>query len=132
MIRANQGHSIDIVNSEQLLTKINDPSAIPICVHGTYFKAWKSIKTSGLNRMKRNHIHMASGMPGEDGVISGMRSNCEIIIYIDIENAINDGGLDFYKSSNNVILTKGPILPRYFSKCIRRIDGVDLLTLKNN
>ena len=61
-----------------------------------------------------------------------MRSNCEIIIHIDIENAINDGGLDFYKSSNNVILTKGPILPRYFSKCIRRIDGVDLLTLKNN
>ena len=132
LIRANQGHSIDIVNSEQLLTKINNPSAIPICVHGTYFKAWKSIKTSGLNRMKRNHIHMASCMPGEDGVISGMRSNCEIIIHIDIENAINDGGLDFYKSSNNVILTKGPILPRYFSKCIRRIDGVDLLTLKNN
>ena len=45
MIRANQGHSIDTVNSEQLLTKINNPSAIPICVHGTYFKAWKSIKT---------------------------------------------------------------------------------------
>ena len=41
---------------------------------------------------------MASGMPGEDGVISGMKLIANYI-HIDIENAINDGGLDFYKSS---------------------------------
>ena len=132
LIRANQGHGIDIINRGQLLTKINDSSTIPICVHGTYFKAWKNIKTSGLSRMNRNNIHMAVGIPGDDGVISGMRSSCEIIIYIDLKKAMREGGLIFYISSNNVILTKGPILPCYFSKCIRRKDGVDLLDLRIN
>ena len=127
LIRANQGHSIAIINEEKLLTKINDPTSIPICVHGTYIKAWNIIKTKGLSRMKRNHIHMATGIPGDDCVISGMRSNCEIIIYINLKKAMEIGGLDFFFSSNNVILTKGPILPCYFSKCIRRRDGVNLL-----
>jgi len=127
LIRANQGHSINIVDGEQLLTKINDSTSVPICIHGTYFKAWESIKTRGLNKMKRNHIHMAIGIPGDDEVISGIRSNCEIIIYINLKKAMERGGLDFYLSSNNVILTKGPILPCYFSKCIRRKDGVNLL-----
>ena len=127
LIRANQGHSIDIINMEQLLTRITDPNSVPLCVHGTYFKAWKSIKTSGLNKMKRNHIHMAIGTPEDDGVISGMRSNCEIIIYINLKKAMERGGLIFYFSSNNVVLTKGPILPCYFSKCIRIKDGVNIL-----
>ena len=127
LIRANQGHSLKFINSKLLLTKINHPDEIPICVHGTYFKAWKIIKKEGLNRMNRNHIHMAVGVPGNDGVISGMRSSCEIIIYINVKKAMEQGGLIFYYSLNNVILTKGPILPMYFSKCIRRQDNVDIL-----
>jgi len=127
LIRANQGHSINIINQEKLLTRINDPTNLPRCVHGTYIAAWKTIKTDGLYRMKRNHIHMAVGIPEDDGVISGMRSSCEIIIYINVQKAMEEGGLIFYSSSNNVILTEGPILPCYFSKCIRRKDGVNLL-----
>ena len=50
LIRANQGHSINIINQEQLLTRINDPTNLPCCVHGTYIAAWNTIKTAGLDR----------------------------------------------------------------------------------
>jgi 2'-phosphotransferase len=95
-----------IVNTEELLAKITDPSLYPKVVHGTFIKFWGLIKEGGLNRMTRNHIHFAPGTPKEEGVISGMRSSCDIIIEIDMAAAIKDG-ISFYISSNNVILTEG-------------------------
>lgn len=56
--------------------------------------------------MKRNHIHFATGLLGEDGVISGMRSTCNVLIYIDLEKALEDG-IKFFKSKNGVVLTEG-------------------------
>lgn len=43
-----------------------------VCVHGTYEKFMSSIWQEGLKRMTRNHVHFATGLPKEDGVISGM------------------------------------------------------------
>jgi 2'-phosphotransferase len=126
MIRANQGHTIKTINQDKLLSRVTSCSQIPICVHGTYFKSWIVIKTDGLNKMQRNHVHMAVGTPEEKDVISGMRSSCELVIYIDVEKAMK-GGLIFYTSSNNVILCEGPINPKYFSKVIQRSDGLNLL-----
>lgn len=54
--------------------------------------------------MSRNHIHFAPGMPKEEGVVSGMRGSCDVIIQIDLKAAMKDG-IEFYISSNNVILT---------------------------
>jgi len=56
--------------------------------------------------MTRNHIHFAPGMPKEEGVVSGMRASCDIIIQIDMALAMEDG-IKFYISTNNVILTEG-------------------------
>ena len=39
----------------------------------------------GLCRMARNHIHFAAAMPGEDGVISGMRGSCQVSIYVNAQ-----------------------------------------------
>jgi hypothetical protein len=36
----------------------------PHYTEGTYLKAWDLIKMSGLDRMGRNEIHMASGLHG--------------------------------------------------------------------
>ncbi len=58
----------------------------------------------GIHRMKRNHIHLAIGEPGE--ARSGIRHDSSIIIYIDIKKAI-ESGISFFISPNNVILTKG-------------------------
>ncbi len=78
--------------------------AFPVVIHGTFSKFWPLIKAEGLKRMTRNHIHFAPGMPKEEGVVSGMRGTCNIIIEIDLEAAMKDN-IKFYISSNNVILT---------------------------
>ncbi|KAL3872703.1 hypothetical protein ACJMK2_035910 [Sinanodonta woodiana] len=120
-IRANQGHTVEVENLE--LTPITSADQVPMVLHGTYFDAWNSIKKQGLCRFKRNHIHFAAGEPGENGVISGMRSSCEVLIYIDLEKALKDG-LKFYLSANRVILSpgneEGYIYPCYFKVVLKR------------
>ncbi|KAJ1306594.1 hypothetical protein OPQ81_007594 [Rhizoctonia solani] len=123
-IRANQGHTLKV---DDLETKpITDPSEVPCAVHGTNLKAWESIKAQGLSRMRRNHIHLASGRPGASGVISGMRSSSQILIFIDIAAAIAAGIL-FHLSANGVILTAGDsnglIPPVYFSSVEKKVDS---------
>lgn len=120
-IRANQGHSIkNIIHSNKLLTKIIDHTEVPVCVHGTYLEAWESIKFEGLYCMNRNHIHFATGLPKSSNVISGMRNSSQVLIYIDVEYAMNDG-IVFFKSDNNVILSSGVngiIKPKYFKEVV--------------
>jgi len=71
--------------------------------------------------MNRQHIHLSEDFPGLKSVISGMRSNCEIAIYIDVKKAMLDG-IKFYRSTNNVILSPGDesgfLKPKYFSKIV--------------
>jgi 2'-phosphotransferase len=150
LIRANQGHSIK-VDTEGLLTPItreagNVPATV---VHGTDERAWALIlKGGGLRRMARNHIHFASGLPagfkplessagvGDAAdaapVISGMRMSSTVLIYVDI-NAALDKGIPFFVSENGVILTEGNgegVLPyEFFSKVeSRKKDGGVLMS----
>jgi hypothetical protein len=72
----------------------------------------------GLCKMARNHIRkyhfnplhinidMAIGMPGKKGVISGMRGSCEVVVEINLVNAIKQG-VPFFISENQVILSPG-------------------------
>ena len=116
LIRASQGHSMSCINEEELLTRVTSASEIPFCCHGTYDNCLELIMSSGLNKMKRNHIHMAAGKPGE--VRSGFRYDCEVLIHIDVEKAM-EAGIEFYKSANGVILSpgdrRGSIPSAYFS-----------------
>lgn len=125
LIRANQGHSIKVDTEGLLIPITQEAGNIPeTVVHGTDDRAWSLIlKSGGLRRMGRNHIHFASGLPtgfkaldsstdpttGEKEsapVISGMRKNSSILIYIDI-NAALAAGIKFFVSENGVILTEG-------------------------
>lgn len=82
-IRANQGHSLPV--PELALKSISSIEDAPsMVIHGTDKRLWPSIQRDGLRTMGRNHIHMASGMPGHGGVISGMRSRCSLFIHLDI------------------------------------------------
>jgi 2'-phosphotransferase len=114
-IRANQGHTISVVDDGTLMTRILNP---PEIFHGTTMTNWYSIKIRGLSRMRRNQIHFCEGRPG-DAV--GLRSSSSVAIVINVGKAMSDG-IEFYRSRNNVILSSGNsegiIEPKYFKKVI--------------
>lgn len=91
-----------------------------LVVHGTTYKAYAEIKKTGLNKMKRSHIHFAicdDFIKGNDAQ-SGIRSNCQILIYIDMKQALDDG-IEFYMSDNKVVLSEGVdgvLDKKYFSR----------------
>jgi len=133
-IRANQGHSIKDVQSNQLLSlltkqELSNPQLS--IIHGTTRKAWEGyIIHEGLKRMTRNHIHFATSVPSSsssssssseavDGmedevpiptkvtpIKSGIRTKSEIYIYINGTKCALDN-VPFYHSDNGVILTAG-------------------------
>uniref|UniRef100_A0A7S1F3Z9 2'-phosphotransferase n=1 Tax=Noctiluca scintillans TaxID=2966 RepID=A0A7S1F3Z9_NOCSC len=120
LIRANQGHTMKVVESDLLLDPVEGGDDVTECVHGTYLVHWPFIKRQGLSKVARNHIHLANGLP-EDGKIRGMRSTAELFVYINIQLAMADG-IAFYRSKNEVILTQGldgwlPV--KYFQKAVR-------------
>ena len=138
-IRANQGHSIPNIVCLELLTPISadELRSMDTIVHGTYREAWeKHIRTEGLSKMKRNHIHFASGLPdGEKPVISGMRTTCQIHVYVDGAKCAEDS-VPFFRSDNGVILTagvSGGILPlQYFKKVVDAKSGEILLDQRSD
>jgi len=121
-IKANQGHSLEVVELE--LETINDPGEIPVLIHGTSLRAWESIQKTGLSKMSRQHIHMATGLPGDNKVISGMRKSSEVFIFIDAKKAMADG-IVFLRSPNGVILTSGKDgqLPKEYFTDVRSDSG---------
>ena len=88
--------------------------------------------------MNRNHIHFALGMPGKKGVISGMRSSCEVVygkrsdstLEINIAKAMA-AGYPFFLSTNKVILCPGAkekgCLPMEFFRSVTDMKNNQLL-----
>lgn len=134
-IRANQGHSKGIIKTELLLEAITDAAEHSVVCHGSYYEAWPLIQKSGLSRMSREHVHFSAFEPDSKATISGMRTSCEIVIYIDMAAAMRDG-IKFYKSSNIVILTDGNatgLVPfKYFTKVIDLATQQDILNVELN
>ncbi|KAH9313804.1 hypothetical protein KI387_022431 [Taxus chinensis] len=115
-------HTVDdvkeVIESDELLMPISSVEEVPVCVHGTYRKNLESILKTGLSRMQRRHVHFATGLPHDGDVISGMRRDIEILIFLDVELALKDA-MKLYLSDNKVLLTEGfdgIVLPRYFAK----------------
>ena len=108
-VRANQGHSHDLVSREELLVRVTDAAQLPeTVVHGTTRRAWESIKRVGLRRMARNEIHLATGdfSDASRRVISGMRRSSEVLVYVDVRRCL-ERGVPLYKSQNDVVLCPG-------------------------
>ncbi|KAL3468455.1 KptA family-domain-containing protein [Aspergillus heterothallicus] len=134
LIRATQGHSIKSVEAEALLERLtlDQPDKLPkTVVHGTFHSVWPLIlESGGLRCMGRNHVHFATGpslssvLEGIDKlntrgltgdpqgkesaakVISGMRGDAQVLIYIDLRRAL-EAGCPFWRSENGVILSEG-------------------------
>ena len=133
-LNSKQRFSITTVNPG--LRKVEDPSEIPQIIHGTFRRFLPGIiALGGLNRMNRTHIHFTRCLPHEkdNQVISGMRKDCNVFIYINSERAMA-AGYEFFESSNGVILCsgddKGTLSTTYFEKVIPRNLMKDLFDTK--
>lgn len=134
LIRANQGHSMEGINANEIFDPIY-PGELDVCIHGTYFKFWNSIRDTGLNKMGRLHIHFTPSEVVTEDARSGFRKSCDIIIYLDVEKALQDG-LKLFRSANNVILSpgfKGGIIPSRYFLCVKeRHTGRIIFTNRQN
>lgn len=121
-IAATQGHSMqNIQPDENILIKISQNTKLlhPL-IHGTNMKGLEMILQSGyISKMKRNHIHLSPGIVDEDSnVISGMRKNSPVHIYINPDRLVERGNL--FKSLNEVFLTSDDIPLSLFDKVVFR------------
>jgi 2'-phosphotransferase len=131
-VRCNQGHSFPegTIDPNKLLTPITMETSyiFPFVVHGCPLSSWLLIKGSSLDKMGRQHVHMATGLPESGTVISGMRTRSQVTIEIDLPAALA-AGIRFFVSSNGVVLSPGPIPPLFFKKVIERKSGKVLFPL---
>jgi 2'-phosphotransferase len=126
LIRANQGHSIAVESAALLKPITLEAGNVPdIVVHGTYYAFYPAIVASGgLKNMGRNHVHFSTGLPEDkQGVISGMRRDAEILVYIDIRKSLEDGGVLWWLSDNGVVLTEGDENGLVGTKYWKKVEG---------
>lgn len=132
VIRANQGHSIRVESSSLLVPLEAGGGTLPArVVHGTYFAFWpRIVESGGLRVMGRTHVHCSTGTP-EEGVVSGMRKDAELLVEIDVEASVKQGGLRWWRSDNGVILTEGDadglVSSRFFKLVTGRSQDVGVL-----
>jgi len=118
MIRANQGHTIQVDVELYKLTE-EDVNKTPVLYHGTTSRNVKSINEKGLLRMSRNYVQLSTNIKTASEV--GNRHNRKLpghlVIYIiDIKQLYKDG-YDIYRSANGVYLIYH-VPPKYFKGTI--------------
>ncbi|KAF7897547.1 hypothetical protein EAF00_005775 [Botryotinia globosa] len=126
MIRANQGHSIAIDSAALLVPITLEAGNVPqTCVHGTYFAFYEEIvKSGGLKKMGRNHVHFGTGIPEDGGVVSGMRGDAEVLIYVDVKRCLEEEPeMKWWVSENGVVLTEGDKDGVVGKKFWKRVEG---------
>jgi len=95
-IRASQGHSIAV--------ELNLTQAEPLAYlyHGTVEKFLSDIKSQGLQKMSRQHVHLSADRETASKV--GSRRGKPVILTIN-SGEMHRAGYKFYLSDNNVWLT---------------------------
>lgn len=125
LLRAAQGHTMRQVGV-CIGTLLDEATAPHLAVHGTYSHALSAIKAHGVSRMRRHHVHLATDVPGSEGVLSGARPQCDAFVWVDVRRAIR-AGLRFFRSSNGVLLCEGDadgaIPPAFFAKVELKVCG---------
>lgn len=95
-IRASQGHSINI----ELNLQTQEPPEF--LYHGTVEKFLQTIKTEGLKKMSRQHVHLSSDK--DTAVNVGSRRGKPVVLVINA-GQMQQKGYAFYLSANGVWLT---------------------------
>ncbi|GAA1264778.1 RNA 2'-phosphotransferase [Sphaerisporangium rubeum] len=102
-IRANQGHSVEVHLD---LPAVAPP---PVLYHGTVSRNLGAIRTDGLRRMNRHHVHLSPDR--ETAVRVGSRRGAPVVLVVDAA-AMHAAGHEFMVSANGVWLVEH--VPREF------------------
>ena len=96
-VRASQGHSIDV--------ELGYAATIPpeVLFHGTVAARLESIRSRGLHRMKRHHVHLSQD--SATALIVGGRRGKPIILRV-LAGKMHQDGYTFCLSANGVWLTE--------------------------
>lgn len=105
MIRAAQGHSVEIVSD---LAPITPPEVL---YHGTATRFLNAILGAGLKRMSRQHVHLSADPETARRV--GQRHGKPVILIVAAERMHADG-VAFYQADNGVWLTT-EVSPEYLT-----------------
>lgn len=96
MIRASQGHSVEV---DLELTELQPPELL---YHGTIQESVDLIRTEGLKKMSRQHVHLSKDKETAQKV--GSRRGKPVILEVRAA-AMHAAGHPFYLSANEVWLT---------------------------
>jgi putative RNA 2'-phosphotransferase len=96
LIRANQGHSVEV---DLGYTPLTPP---PQLFHGTVARYLPSIREYGLRRGTRHHVHLSATR--ELAEIVGRRRGKPIVLEVDAARMAQEGH-EFFRSENGVWLT---------------------------
>ena len=96
MIRASQGHSVDVDLHLPVTT------APDMLYHGTTERFLKSIFALGLQKQRRQHVHLSEQIETAKAV--GARYGTPVVLMVDAR-AMQANGFVFYLSENKVWLT---------------------------
>lgn len=113
-VRAIYGHS----NHVFIQWKVAMPPKI--LYHGTAKKNIKSILQEGLKSMNRQYVHLSETI--EDAVKVGKRHGEPVVLSINTQNVINDGGY-FYRVPNGIWLSEF-IMPQHLLVMDETFKGV--------
>lgn len=105
LIRAAQGHSVEIAND---LVAITPPVTL---YHGTAKRFLDSILADGIQRMSRQHVHLSHDLETARKV--GQRHGKPVVLIVEAGRMHADG-TDFYCADNGVWLT-GRVPPEYLT-----------------
>jgi putative RNA 2'-phosphotransferase len=96
-IRANQGHSVEV--------ELGYSPTVPpdVLYHGTVEKFLDSIRSKGLLKGERHHVHLSVDVPTAQSV--GQRRGQPVLLKIDAGRMHKDG-IAFFVSTNGVWLTE--------------------------
>ncbi|WVF68877.1 hypothetical protein IAT40_003650 [Kwoniella sp. CBS 6097] len=133
-IRATQGHSINLESTAHLeQITIDDEEGrkkVGMMVHGTRWELYDTLKTQGLSRMSRQHVHLAPSFQGS--IVP--RPNSSLYIYLSLPKLLG-AGIPVYVSHNGVVLTPGNeqgIVPReLWAKAVRKQGGKRVVVWEN-
>jgi putative RNA 2'-phosphotransferase len=96
-IRARQGHSIEV---DLALSAVEPPARL---FHGTAIRFLESIRSQGLLRGKRQHVHLSPDETTATNV--GQRHGKPVVLQV-LAGRMHQAGRPFYLSANGVWLTE--------------------------